>query len=128
TGKPAHVEAGGMGLRGAVINLNRGTNQLWIVGAGLMTMQVDLDMQGRPLEKPQPLEVNWDGGMVFNGLTARFEQKVVARTQQQLLRTESLEIALSRKIDFSQSKQGDRPDVAEVICRGGVVLDSKTLN
>lgn len=126
TGKPAHVNAGGMGLHGAAINLSRGTNQLWIDGEGRMTLQVDRDMHGRPLEKPQPLEVKWQGRMIFNGLTATFERTVTARTEQQLLQTEMLQITLSRRIDFSKAKQGERPDVAELVCRGGVELDSKT--
>jgi hypothetical protein len=126
TGKPAHVEAGGMGLRGAAINLSRGTNQLWIDGEGSMTLQVDRDMEGRPLDQPQPLDVQWQGRMIFNGLTATFERAITARTQQQQLRTELLQITLSRRVDFSKAKQGERPDVAELVCRGGVVLDSRT--
>jgi hypothetical protein len=33
---------------------------------------------------------------------------------------------LSKRIDFAQAKMTDRPDLAQVVCRGAVLLDSRT--
>jgi hypothetical protein len=125
--QPARIEAGGMTLVGGAINLDRGANRMWIDGPGTMTMTIDRDLQGRPLEKPQPLNVAWQQRMNFDGLLATFERSVVAQGQHQELKTQVLKILLSERIDFAEKRETSaRPDVAEIVCQGGVFIDGHT--
>jgi hypothetical protein len=125
--QPARVEAGGMTLVGGAINLDRAANRMWIDGPGTMTMILDRDMQGRPLAKPQPLDVSWRQAMNFDGRLATFEQSVVAQGQHQELKTQVLKILLSERIDFVEKREAAaRPDVAELVCQGGVFIDGRT--
>jgi hypothetical protein len=121
------VEGGGLGLTGKAINLDRAANRLWIDGEGLMTILVDRDLQGRPTQ-PEPLEVRWSGRMNFDGQKATFEKQVVARRQLQRLHTDVLEIALTERVDFGARPGKSRPEVSHIACRGGVFLDSRTLD
>jgi hypothetical protein len=48
TGHPARFEGRGLTLEGSNINLNAGTNRLWIDGPGKVEILMDRDLQGRP--------------------------------------------------------------------------------
>jgi hypothetical protein len=113
------------------VNVNQRTNKLWVDGAGVMTLLLDRDLQGKPTKgPPQPLEINWQGRMEFNGLTAEFHQAVVARRQQESVHTQTLKVTFDRPVDFSQPKQdagpGQRPEVEKIVCEGGVLMERRT--
>lgn len=127
-GNPAHVEARGLGLTGANINLNRGTNMLWIEGQGRMTLPLDRDLQGRPLSKPGFLDVHWQDRMAFDGRTARFEESVVAAAQHQQLETQTLEVAFRQPIRFADAKPQTKPEPEKILCRGGVAMESHSFD
>ena len=127
-GKPAYVEARGMSLSGANIQLERSSNRLWVDGAGRMTMPIAGDLHGAVRvpaagQAQQKLEINWDGRMNFDGRTALFEQAIVAHTSQQLLRTEKLEVTLKRTIDFANPPGAERKSepaqIDQIVCQGG---------
>src|SRR5688500_149300 len=98
---------------------------MWIDGAGTMTLLVDRDLNNQPTAVPQPINVAWQGRMSFNGRQATFERAVEALREQQLLKTETLEVFLDRRIDFANPRQTDRPEVAGVRCRGGVTMSNR---
>lgn len=127
-GSPAHVEARGLGLTGANINLNRGTNMLWIEGQGRMTLPLDRDLQGRPLSQPGFLDVRWQDRMAFDGRTARFEESVVAAAQHQQLETQTLEVGFRQPIRFADARPQTRPEPEKLLCRGGVALESHSFD
>lgn len=127
-GNPAHVEARGLGLTGANINLNRGTNMLWIEGQGRMTLPLDRDLQGRPLSKPGFLDVCWQERMAFDGRTARFEESVVAAAQHQQLETQTLEVAFRQPIRFADARPQTKPEPEKILCRGGVAMKSHSFD
>jgi hypothetical protein len=121
------VEGRGLGLTAVEIHLDRGRNELRIDQPGLMTLWVDRDLQGRPTT-PQQLEIRWQGRLHFDGLKAIFEQDVVARRQYQEMRTRQMEITLSGRVDFGQRAAPTRPEVAQIVCRGGVHFDGRALD
>lgn len=128
-GKRARFEGRGLGLTGSNINLNRGTNRLWIDGAG----QMDLPMSGGiPLQGQSPvapggkMTVDWRHHMEFDGRTATFKESVVAATPQQQLRTDTMLVQMQRPISFSQPNMQEPPQVEDIRCYGGVDLDSRT--
>ena len=139
TGKPAHFEGRGLTLDGPNINLNRGTNRLWVDGAGRMSVPLERDLENRPLKKPGTLAVDWRQRMEFDGRTARFEEAVTAATPQQNLRTETLEVQFLKPINFADSSPIDLgpprpgttagpgkkgPEVEQILCRGGVFMEN----
>ncbi|MBN2476662.1 MAG: hypothetical protein JXB62_18775 [Pirellulales bacterium] len=126
-GKPAHFQGRGMSLSARNVSLNRGTNRLWVDGAGRMELPVKTDLEGRPLDEPTLLELLWQRGMEFDGRTAQFEEAVTASTPNQHLQTETLEVRLTRPIDFSANKiqEGLKPEIEQLLCRGGVLMESR---
>ena len=131
-GKPAYVEARGMTLSGASIQLERGSNRLWVDGAGRMTMPVNRDIGGHSQTAEQKLEINWEGRMNFDGHSALFERSIVAHTAQQLLRTERLEVTLKRTIDFSNpptpNRKSEPAQIDQIVCQGGAFVENRTFD
>jgi len=128
TGPQAHFEGRGLALTGPNINLNRGTNQLWIDGPGHMELPLDRDLEGRPLSNPAVLQVDWQQRMTFDGRTARFEASVTAATPLQNLRTETLEVELQQAINFADRAIRQDPQVQQIDCHGGVVMENRSFD
>ncbi len=132
SGNPGYVEASGMTLWGAAIELEKRTNRLWVDGAGRLTLPVNQGLDGQPLARAQSLTVDWKRRMDFQNATAVFRGSVVARSAQQVLNTEQLEATLTRAIDFSNpnvTPSGGRPDqrldLASVRSRGRTFLEAR---
>ncbi len=128
TGTRAHFEAPRIGLTGTNINLNRGTNRMWIDGAGRMDLTIDRDLQGQMLSEPSVLQIEWQRQMNFDGRVVHFEESVVASTPHQQLCTESLDVTLQQTIRFDSfdGKQPVQPD--QLRCTGGVTMDSQSFD
>ncbi len=124
TGEPGEFEGRGMGIAANHIHLNRGTNRLLIDGAGRMTLPLDRDLEGRPLDAATHLTVDWRTRMDFDGRTARFEDSVVAHTPQQALKTELLEVHFQQAVRLGEADLGTPPQVEQITCRGGAMMES----
>jgi len=124
TGQPAHFQGRGLALSGTNLQLNRGTNRMWIDGSGWMTVPIDRDLQNRPLPTPGILRIAWEDRMVFDGRVARFEEAVDARTTNGQLRTETLEVHFQQAVDFSSDKIRQQPELEQILCRGGVLMEN----
>lgn len=124
----AKFQGRGMALSGTNINVDAEANRLWIDGEGEMKLPVDRGLEGEPLPQPDVLTLTWQKKMNFDGLTARFEEKVLALTQGRQLRTETLDVGFTQRIVFRdlQSKSRPRIDVEQLVCRGGVFLEGRT--
>jgi hypothetical protein len=133
TGKPGLLEAGGITLRGDAIEMEKQTSRLWVDGAGRMTMPMEQDLNGKPLAKPEPVDIVWRGRMNFQNKVIVFERGVEVKTQAQLLVTERLSATLNRPIDFSNAgtaqptrgKPADQPQLALVQTFGPTFLQSR---
>lgn len=127
-GLPAHVEGRGLALEGGRINLNRTTNQLLVDGPGNISLPMDRTPDGQTLATPLPLVVVWAGRMSLAGRTVQFQRQVEARLDERTVRTDSMEVNLTEPVVFStEGAGGARPDVAQIVCRGGVTMDGRTL-
>ena len=132
--RPAQVIARGMTLVGQNVQLDRGQNRLWIDGVGQMTIADDqptaannraapkADQSGDLFSGHGTRVIDWQGRMIFDGRTARFERDVVARQiepeQTQTVRTPLLEATFERPIDFSAPnlpQGGERPQVELIV-------------
>ena len=128
TGDQAHFEGRGMSLDGSNINLNRGTNRLWVDGPGQMDLPMDKDFEGHPLEHPATVQVHWQRKMNFDGRTARFEESVTASMPNRQLHTETLDVSLQEPIRFADAKNPPPAQVAQLQCSGGVALEGRTFD
>jgi len=147
SGRPAQVSGRGIDLQGPLIEFDRGRNRLTVDGAGRLKIPLAGGMGGldalgmggaqpqAPARTPAPgtpageLDVSWQGRMYFDGLTARFLDRVVTTSGQSVLRAGTLDVVFNRPIDFgAQATQrgGQRADVARVICGNGVRIESET--
>lgn len=129
-GQPAHIEARGMTMQGAAIELDQESNRLWINGTGSMSMPMQRDLQGQPLASAQTFSVTWQGQMQFDGRTARFERQVVGLGPAQRLQTELLEAELKDPVRFaagSNYQNRAQPAIHEVRAARGVSLENRTI-
>ena len=127
-GQPARVAGRGTSLLGGEIKLNRMTNHLLVDGPGEMTLPVNQDLDGNPTAETIPLSINWSGRMELAGRSAMFEREIRLRQATRRMATESMEVILTEPIVFAAGQAGrPNPQVAQIICRGGVQLDSETI-
>ncbi|HUY32064.1 MAG TPA: hypothetical protein VMV69_04725 [Pirellulales bacterium] len=137
TGLPAHVDARGMTLLGGstrrpgTIHFHRGENRIWVKDPGTLTLPGNRDLEGRPTEKSQPLQVDWRGEMEFDGKAAEFSGDVEARQEHTWIRTPSLGVMFVKTVRFASADSsdshgsGDPPQVDRIVCRRGVQLESR---
>jgi len=129
SGAPGHIEAGGMTLDGATIELEKQANRLWVEGPGRMTMPMSQDMDGKPLDKPQSFDIEWKQRMDFRSDTVVYQGDVKAKSDMQFMQGDQLEAVLTRPIDFSNASLSapnpamrgtadNRPQLARVRCYG----------
>lgn len=130
-GRPAEFIGRGLGLAGATINLNRGTNELSVDGPGTMRLPpMKRDLRGQSLDKAEPIIIKWQHSMHFDGQKIKFLEQVIAETKNQKLYTEQLVAMLTQKIDFAKEKaiSTGQPDLFWLTCHGGAKLDSNTFD
>ena len=123
---PARLEGRGLKLAGTNIKLDRGSNWVWINGGGRMELPLDRDLEGRQLERPGVLNIDWQGKMEFDGRRVSFFESVVATGPNLRMTTQELHVGLYEAIDFADPKTDREPDVARIECRGGVTMDNWT--
>jgi hypothetical protein len=134
TGNPAIFTGRGLSLSSSNINLHRGKNRLWVDGPGTMVLPPSKsDLSGKAVINPQPIRIDWQNRMEFDGRTVQFKKSVIAQTATQKLLTETMEISLNQMIRFDQKKPmqgfgpGVKPDIQEFRCLGGVHIENQTV-
>ncbi len=142
SGKPAEVGARGMVLRGDVVRLDKQKNFMWIDGPGQMTLPMNQSMaanlwpgpgDARPtaaqaIAQPSaahaaavadPMYVTWKDRMSFDGSVAHFEHSITGQSTTRRFQTDTLDVSLRRRIDFSQPRTEERAEIDGIIMRGG---------
>ena len=153
SGRPAEVRGRGLDLQGPLIDFDRGRNRLTVDGAGRLKVPLAAGVGGfesfgftggmspggaappnaivggpAAAAPPGSLDVNWQGRMDFDGLTARFVDRVVTVSGGTAVRAGSLDVVFNRPIEFSagQPQPAARPDVARIACGSGVRIESES--
>ena len=141
-GPPARVAAEGLELEGRQIQLNRQANRAWITGPGKMTLR---DWK-RPQRMPDaaandsgglsgPMSISWEGGMDFDGRTARFQENITARgkramdqqTEAEFVATsQSLHATLDRAVDFSNPKPPEKIGLRQLELQQSVYFENRS--
>ena len=146
SGRPAKVRGRGLDLEGPLVEFDRGRNRLLVDGAGTLGLPMNgaasgfesLGMVGGATGAPVPpaagqppgrLVVAWQGRMDFDGLTARFVDRVVTTSGATALHAGSLDVVFTQPMDFSgagMQRGAPRSDVARIACGSGVRIESQS--
>jgi hypothetical protein len=146
SGRPARVRGRGLDLDGPLVEFDRGRNRLLVDGAGTLGLPMtqatsgfeSLGMVGGAAPAPaapaagEPagrLVVAWKGRMDFDGLTARFVDRVVTTSGATAVHAGSLDVVFTQPFDFSAQglqRGAPRPDVARIACGSGVRIESQS--
>jgi hypothetical protein len=123
TGKFAEITGRGMTVEADVVELDQRGNRLWSQGPGKATMLVTRDLDGRQSTTPMPLEISWQGGLAFDGRTVVFQRNVLVAATDDRVRCDYLAARLTTPIQFGRQVDQEAIDLAEIDCRGRVMLD-----
>jgi lipopolysaccharide export system protein LptA len=153
TGKPALIAARDLEMRGGTINLDRSRNLLWINGTGSMVLPPPRKSRvaTAPTSRSQfasftslsdaPVQINFAGGMRFDGQVAHYERQVIIHSQSQTVRpnhegglqtqrrelkTDLVKATLARPIDFAAEDIADDAQVDTIACLGPVLMTEQT--
>jgi len=145
SGRPARVRGRGLDLEGPLVEFDRGRNRMLVDGAGTLGLPTaggangfeSLGMMGAAAPPTRPaagdeagrLVVAWQGRMDFDGLTARFVDRVTTTSGSTALRAGSLDVIFTQPMDFSAAgmqRGAPRADVARIACGGGVSIESRS--
>jgi hypothetical protein len=119
-GEPATITAQGMSIEAVELQINRGTSGAMINSPGKLQIPMNRDLAGNPLATPEPLEIEWQGGMNLANTSITFQGDVVARTSAGQLNTNRLVAILSAPIQFDGTTGREQTQLAQIECWEGV--------
>lgn len=124
TGTPAELSMSNMVLRGDDISLLGDQNRVLVPGRGSMRLPMTSPTGSGLQQAPaiEMIDVEWSGGLDFDGQLVTLSGDVVANGRDLTMRTDDdLVILLDDRIDMSRADSGNvRPEVARVSARGGL--------
>jgi len=139
SGRPARVQGRDIDLEGPIVTFDRGRGRFAVDGAGRLALPLAAGgIEGLQLTESAPLvaagepgrlDVTWQGRMEFDGLTARFLERVVADGGSATVRAAAIDVVFDRPFDFAAGQAGaggPRPEVARIACGGGVRVESES--
>jgi hypothetical protein len=89
-------------------------------------MLIARDLSGREVAMPTPMELRWQGGLTFDGRTIVLERNVLVTGANDQLQCDELAARLSSNVEFGRRVDQNAIELAEVECRGRVVMDHKS--
>lgn len=131
-GQPAQIHRGQMVIQGQEVFLDRGANDSSVNGAGSLSFPVSQTMEGRKLEVPQVLRVNWQKKMSFDGKVAHFVGNVKAHLEESHLYCRHMQVELKNRISFTEtdteSLRDEKTAIDLIKCTGRVSFHSLSYN
>jgi hypothetical protein len=96
--------------------------------AGTLERTLDRDLENRPLGHPGTLRVDWQKSMMFDGLTAHFQDAVKVRGETQVLETGSMDVGLEHRISFSDGQTQQPATLEKIHCGEGVYVVNQSFD
>lgn len=108
------------------IEFDAGENRAWSDGPGKATMLVAQNMTGNASPTPYPMELNWQGGMKFDGQRIFVERAVTVTGNDVRLTCDQLAAKLPAPVKFGErfDQTAMRPN--EIECVGQVTIENVT--
>lgn len=122
----AEIRARGMIVQAADVQLDVNQNRLWIDGPGVANMVLKHDLTGHENATPTSIEMQWQGGLNFDGRTIVIQRNIRVTSPDDQLQCDELAARLTSTVEFGKRIDEKAIDVAEVECRGRVELDHKS--
>ena len=121
-GAPARIRHPEAEIEGNVLYLDRGNNIATVDGVGSLSVLVETDLEGRPLEgEKRYLMIRWDEGMRFDGQRADFLENVRSTLAESALLSSQMSVFLNRRLSFSDDRPGgDDLEIDRIRCDGQV--------
>ena len=127
-GQPAQILDPRMKLTGEEIFFDRPRNLAWTHGSGELRLPAERDFDGKKLDKPTELTVNWHEQMAFDGKVATFIGRVHASMFESVMRCQQMEVTMLKPIIFEQGmNQAEHPEIATVTCQFDVEFNSHVI-
>jgi len=125
-GRPGQIHDASLSLEAQAIHLDRADNQLNVDGAGLLQLPVSSDIDGKPLAKPEPLDISWTERMSFDGRLVAFHGDVTSVLGDRRMTCATMQVTLSEPIRFDRPPaDGGRVQLASISCRNDVTLQHR---
>ena len=74
-----------------------------------------------------PMFVNWQGRMDFDGQTAHFERQIVGQSSMRNMKTDNLDVVLRQRVVFAQMRPQDQTQVGRILCHGQTLMESRAM-
>ncbi|MBR0238104.1 MAG: hypothetical protein IJQ39_08440 [Thermoguttaceae bacterium] len=143
-GEPAKIRYNNTLLTGSIININRGTNRIWINSEGEAIFLGELQEEGEGSNSGNrqeavgnsaqaawtPAKINWSESMEFQDDTLTFNGKVCLQKKNQFAQCNSMSITLNKKIDFQNLNSAELQnsiDVRFIVLNSSVRLENETV-
>jgi hypothetical protein len=140
SGRPARVRGRGLDLEGPLVEFDRGRGRLLVDGAGRLRLPPmasgglgtlgfsTATVEPQAAAPATPVDVTWQGRMDFDGLTARFSDRVEAVGGDAALRAGLLDVIFDHPFELAQGPRrgGPQPQVARVACGQGVRVENES--
>ena len=131
TENPASIHSEKLVLHGQQVFLNQIKNSVWVSGHGNVKMN-SLSQAGSS-ESNNEIDVNFSGGMIFDGKRIYFERDIRAKIKQQATGTTTitnasgtaLSLTLDRRIDLKKldNSNGEQPEIIDMAFRQHLPAD-----
>ncbi len=138
-GQPAMIRYNNALLTGTAININRGTNRIWIDSGGRAEFSGSAEQgtgnSASPASPSLPAnasvmeaKIRWTESMDFQNDTLTFSGSVTLEHGMQFAQCEALSIVLNKKVDFQNLSSEDQKtlDVRFVVLNNSVTLENAT--
>jgi hypothetical protein len=123
----ARFEARGMEMWARDLHVDQGANRVWVEGPGDARMRLTKSASGALAGLEGEVALRWAGGMEFDGGKVALRGDVFAEATNDWVHCETLAASLDRRIDLrGGSSGGERVNVVEVECLGGVTIDHRS--
>jgi hypothetical protein len=120
------IKAHGMTMHATDVQLDEAQNRLWVDGPGVATITPTHDLMSKSTAAPTPFDIHWQGGLNFDGRQVVFDRQITVVGADDRLWCDQLIGTLAAPIKFGQRVDPQTARLAEVECRGSVIIDHLT--
>ncbi|MCA9264138.1 MAG: hypothetical protein KDA60_09840 [Planctomycetales bacterium] len=128
-GSPARVKARGMEITSSALYLDREQNRVWSDAPGQAAIPLPARVAAEFSREQAFARVGWQSKMECDGQTIRCFQDIEIHTLAQVIRSQSLQAALSERVDFSgQRSLGKNLAVTHLQLAGNVWMENRSFD